>query len=73
MNPASGGVRRGNAIRGNSIFHTRPVIDLTGLNFSGEGVSLNDRAMDVGTNNLQNFPVLTSASSSPAALPSQER
>jgi hypothetical protein len=69
MDPAFGGspLATGNAIRGNSIFsHTPGIgIDLTGLNFSGEGVSPNDSCDgDVGANNLQNFPVLTSASSS---------
>ncbi len=52
----------GNAVLGNSIFSNAALgIDL------GEGVSPNDNApdSDEGPNNLQNFPVLTSLSSTP--------
>ena len=52
----------GNVIRGNSIFSNgRLGIDLEPREFT-DGVTLNDHCDgDVGTNNFQNFPVLTSA------------
>ncbi|MGH9369679.1 MAG: right-handed parallel beta-helix repeat-containing protein [Thermoanaerobaculia bacterium] len=53
----------GNSIRSNSIFSNgRLGIDLSGTTF---GVTPNDLGdADIGVNNLQNFPVLSSASSS---------
>src|SRR5258705_6421576 len=61
----------GNSILGNSIYaNTRsdiPSIGL-GIDLMGDGVSLNDADdSDTGANNLQNFPVLSSAVSSGGA------
>ena len=51
----------GNAIIGNSIFNNQQL----GIDFAFNGVTPNDSTdPDVGPNNLQNFPVITSATSS---------
>jgi hypothetical protein len=51
----------GNAIRGNSIFSNTKL----GIDLGGDGVTPNDSCdVDTGPNNLQNFPVLTTALSS---------
>jgi CSLREA domain-containing protein len=57
-NPATG-----NSIRGNSFFsNARLGIDLSGGAEDANGVTANDnKDPDTGPNNLQNFPVLTSA------------
>lgn len=63
-NPGSGfGLATGNAIRRNSIFsNAKMAIDLAPGD--GVGVTLNDAAdVDTGGNNLQNFPVITSVTS----------
>jgi Right handed beta helix region len=53
-------------IRGNSIFGTKPSAGLgLGIDLGGDGVTLNDACDgDSGANGLQNYPVLTSVSSS---------
>ena len=55
----------GHAIRRNSIFSNGTTIQHLGIDLSGDGVTANDNCdLDPGSNNLQNFPVITSASSS---------
>jgi CSLREA domain-containing protein len=55
----------GNAILGNSIINT----DSLGINLSNDGVTPNDPGdTDTGPNNLQNFPVLTTASKSGSSI-----
>ena len=56
-----------NALLRNLVWNTsRAGIDLQGGTESGTGVTANDLGdADTGPNNLQNFPVLTSISSSP--------
>jgi hypothetical protein len=55
----------GNAISRNSIFSNGGL----GIDLGGDGVTLNDPGdTDAGPNNLQNFPVLTSALVSPGGL-----
>lgn len=56
----------GNAILGNSIFaNTRLGINLNDVGQLANGVTLNDTGdVDAGTNNLQNFPQITTAISS---------
>src|SRR5439155_27181143 len=62
----SGGSATGNLIRSNSIFsNARLGIDLSSSSDPTNGVTPNDAGDgDSGPNNLQNFPVLTGASSS---------
>ncbi len=50
----------GNTIRGNSIYSNTTL----GIDLAGDGVTLNDSQGHVGPNNLQNFPLITSAVSS---------
>jgi hypothetical protein len=59
----------GNTIRGNAIFNnTRLGINLAGGTEDGFGVTANDpQDADTGPNNLQNFPVIASASVSGGA------
>ena len=56
----------GNSVRGNSIFANGALgINLAGGNEDGNGVTANDAGDgDSGPNNLQNFPVLTTITSS---------
>jgi CSLREA domain-containing protein len=58
----------GNAILSNSIFDNSQLgIDLNAIGINPDGVTLNDPGDgDAGANNLQNFPVLTSAVSDPS-------
>jgi parallel beta-helix repeat protein len=60
----------GNTIRGNSIFNNRRLgINLGGGTEDSFGVTANDfQDTDTGPNNLQNFPVITSASVSGGAM-----
>jgi len=59
----NGGVSTGNAIRANSIFSNGQL----GIDLNEDGVTPNDPGdPDTGPNNLQNFPVITSAISNPA-------
>ncbi|MGI9106685.1 MAG: FG-GAP-like repeat-containing protein, partial [Pyrinomonadaceae bacterium] len=52
----------GNAILGNSIFSNGTTAQHLGINLGLDGVTPNDAGdADTGANNLQNFPVLTSA------------
>ncbi|MEX0684236.1 MAG: CSLREA domain-containing protein [Dehalococcoidia bacterium] len=56
----------GNAILGNSIFGSKSQSDQNalGINLGGDSVTANDEDdPDTGANNLQNYPVLTSATS----------
>jgi CSLREA domain-containing protein len=59
----SGLYSRGNGIFSNSIHSNAALgIDLVGFAFAADGVTVNDPGdADVGGNDLQNFPVLTSA------------
>jgi len=58
----SGGIR--NAIRKNAIFSNGNAEGGIGIDLGGDGVTVNDAGdADEGANNLQNFPVVTSASS----------
>jgi uncharacterized repeat protein (TIGR01451 family) len=51
-----------NAIRGNSIFANGTVVAELGIDIGANGVTANDALdADAGANQLQNFPVLTSA------------
>lgn len=58
-----------NRISGNSIFSNYDLgIDL-GVDYHGDGLTLNDPSdLDFGPNNLQNYPVLTSALATPGKL-----
>jgi hypothetical protein len=57
--------RTGNAILSNSIFENGDL----GIDLGGDGVSLNDSGdIDVGANNLQNFPVITRAISGSSSV-----
>ena len=54
----------GNAIRGNSIFSNGTTAQRLGIDLGTDGVTPNDAGdADTGPNNLQNFPVLASATS----------
>jgi VCBS repeat protein len=54
-----------NLIRGNSIFANGGL----GIDLGGDGVTLNDGCdVDVGANNLQNHPAVTSANSGPVGI-----
>ncbi len=59
----------GNQILGNSIFGNNGLgIDLSAGNLVGDGVNSNDPGDgDIGSNNYQNYPILTSAASSGGA------
>ena len=60
---ANGGVN--NSIRGNSIHDNGGGAGTLGIDLNNDGVSANDAADgDSGANNTQNFPVITSATSS---------
>ncbi len=59
---SSGAATTGNAILGNSIYGNAGL----GIDFDNNGVTANDTGdADTGSNGLQNFPVITSAVSSP--------
>jgi hypothetical protein len=68
FNPADGVVARsgtGNIVRGNSITSNGGL----GIDLGDDGVTTNDRGdADSGANNLQNFPVLTTAIGTPVQL-----
>jgi hypothetical protein len=56
---------KGNAVRGNSIFSNI----MLGIDLGADGVTLDDAGDgDAGPNNLQNFPVLTSARSGSSTI-----
>jgi hypothetical protein len=54
----------GNTIRGNSIYSNAHL----GIDLGGDGVTLNDSHGHVGPNSFQNYPVLTSATSTGGSL-----
>ena len=52
----------GNSIRGNSIFSNGGTANDLGIDLGADGVATNDaKDPDTGPNNLQNFPIITSA------------